>query len=68
MFKLVPVCVGHNSDWVLRVSKGEDASILGCSHDYVFYVSESPAEGLAPFSVGHAGTGKEWRHCVIEVH
>ena len=64
---MIPICVGHNSSWASRVGRGEHASSMGCAHDHLLYVSDTPADGLYPFSVGHAGNGEEWRHSVVEV-
>ena len=64
---MIPICVGHNSSWASRVGRSEHASNLGCSHDHTLYVSDAQGEGMFPFSVGHAGSGEEWRHNVVEV-
>ena len=64
---MIPICVGHNSDWASRVGKGEHASSMGCTHDHLLYVSDSPADGLFPFSIGQAGGGEDWRHSIVEV-
>jgi len=63
---MIPICVGHNSDWASRVGKGEHASSMGCTHDHLLYVSDSPADGLFPFSIGQAGGGEDWRHSIVE--
>lgn len=61
---IFPICVGHTAKGIVRIARGEDARVMGCIHDYVLYVNDTWSAGMITFSIGSAGTGDEWRHCV----